>query len=308
VAKNASITENSESPAIENKVLSLTEPLVVTPLATNNKKNAAEYNVKNSVKSSVSNVAAPVQEQIPASPKVTYYDNKSDALAALMRYTTPQSLPIKSGAQQACDRLRLLLFRCETVNEPNWQAFKKYNRPAIITLREYSRLSHVVVVGIVDDSVLVIADDPNQGQQQGQQKEALVFTRLAINDLEKQWAGEATFIWQAPLGFERYIFKNSNGVLIDWLAKAFAIIDKKNEVLAKGQYNRLLEKRIRLFQKKYDLNEDGKAGMETLLKLNEVLGIAMTLDGGVVVSADKSAAVNADKSTAAYDKTVGQLQ
>ena len=34
-------------------------------------------------------------------------------------------------------------------------------------------------------------------------------------------------------------------------------------------------------QKKYGLKEDGKAGMETLLKLNEVLGIAVVLDGSV---------------------------
>ena len=73
-------------------------------------------------------------------------------------------------------------------------------------------------------------------------------------------------------------------------SRIIPIIDQKNEVLAKGQYNRLLEKRIRLFQTKYDLTEDGKAGMETLLKLNAILGIAVTLDGSLAV----------------YDKTAGQ--
>ena len=233
----------------------------------------------------------PVQEQAAkekseASVSIRYYESKQDALSALIRYTIPQPLSIKKSDQQTCDRLRLLSFRCETVSEPSWQEFKKYNRPAIITLRNNDDLSHVVVVGTDEGHVLVIAEVVDADQQ----KEVPVFTRLPVSVIEEQWVGNSTFIWQAPLGFERFIFKESKGALIDWLAKAFAIIDQKDDVLAKGKYNRLLEKRIRLFQKKYGLKEDGKAGMETLLKLNEVLGIAVTLDGNVAV----------------YDKVTGQ--
>jgi general secretion pathway protein A len=66
------------------------------------------------------------------------------------------------------------------------------------------------------------------------------------------------------------------------LATAFSTIDQKTETLAKNKYNRMLEKRIRFFQKKYELKEDGKAGMKTLLKLNEVLGMAIALDAKAV--------------------------
>ena len=212
-------------------------------------------------------------------PLVSYYADKQNAVADLIRYIIPQALPIKTSQQQECDRLHLLPFRCETVSEPSWQLFKKYNRPAVITLRDNNRVSHVVVVGVNDSYALVMAENFYEDQQ----KNKFVFSSLSINDIESRWQGEATFIWQAPLGFERFIFKESNANLINWLATAFSTIDQKTETLAKNKYNRVLEKRIRFFQKKHELKEDGKAGMETLLKLNEVLGIAIALDAKAVV-------------------------
>jgi general secretion pathway protein A len=223
-------------------------------------------------------VSAPIKKEPEPVPVVSYYEDKQDALAALIQHAIPQSLPTKKHYQQECDRLHLLLFRCETVNEPSWQALQKYNRPAVITLRDNGLLSHVVVVGITNDYVLVMAE-PLEGQPQKKQP---IFLRLPISEIVTQWQGELTFIWQAPLGFTDVIFRESNPVLIDWLAKAFATIDQKVDVLAKGKYNSLLEKRIRLFQKKYVLSEDGKAGVETLLKLNEMLGIAVLLDSTAV--------------------------
>jgi general secretion pathway protein A len=211
-------------------------------------------------------------------PRVSYYADKQDAVADLMRHIIPQSLPIKTSQQQECDRLYLLSFRCETVSEPSWKSFKKYNRPAVITLRDNDRLSHVVVVGVNDNYALVMAEKFD-GEQQ---KNKFIFSSLSINDIENQWEGDATFIWQAPLGFEGIIFKESNSNLINWLATAFSTIDQKTETLAKNKYNRMLEKRIRFFQKKYELKEDGKAGMKTLLKLNEVLGMAIALDAKAV--------------------------
>jgi general secretion pathway protein A len=227
----------------------------------------------------IENVDAPIKKDSEAMPVVSYYENKQDALAALMRYAIPQALPLKTRYQQECERLHLLQFRCETVRESSWQALKKYNRPAVIALRNNSRLSHVVVVDIDEDYVVVQAESIGDLQHNNK----LLVSRLSISEIEQQWDGELTFIWHAPLGTERFIFRESNAALINWLAQAFATIDQRNDVLAKDKYNNVLEKRIRLFQKKYALKEDGKAGMETLLKLNELLGIAMPLDGKVAI-------------------------
>jgi general secretion pathway protein A len=95
--------------------------------------------------------------------------------------------------------------------------------------------------------------------------------------LSDEWTAEFVYLWQPPKNFDNYIFFDSDEVLVDWLANAFALIDERDQVLAKGEFNSLLKKRIMLFQRENNLTEDGIAGVETLLKLNEKLGVAVTL-------------------------------
>jgi general secretion pathway protein A len=294
---SGSVVDASDSLMKLEKPISLVESPVVAPIIKSNESvgshlvnDTKKLMTNGSLKVAPTGIENVINNEVLVEPEktplISYYADKQDAVADLIRYIIPQSLPVKTSQQQECDRLHLLPFRCETVNESSWESFKKYNRPAVITLRDNNRLSHVVVMGVNDDYALVMVEKID-GEQQ---RKEFVFSSLSISDIKNRWKGESTFIWQAPLGFDRFIFKESNVDLINWLAKAFSIIDQKNEVLAKNKYNRVLEKRIRLFQKKYDLSEDGKVGMETLLKLNEVLGIAETLGGSLVV----------------YDNTAGQ--
>jgi general secretion pathway protein A len=60
------------------------------------------------------------------------------------------------------------------------------------------------------------------------------------------------------------------------VAELFARLDGQPQPLTGTRFNLTMETRVRLFQRKYALKEDGVVGMQTLLKLNEVLGIDPT--------------------------------
>ncbi|NND67258.1 MAG: general secretion pathway protein GspA, partial [Halioglobus sp.] len=50
------------------------------------------------------------------------------------------------------------------------------------------------------------------------------------------------------------------------------------EPLASELFNEHLEERVRLFQREHALQSDGVVGQQTLLKLNEALGLALTAE------------------------------
>ena len=102
--------------------------------------------------------------------------------------------------------------------------------------------------------------------------------KIPLIELGQYWSGAFSYLWQAPVNFQGFIYTQSSAELVGGLAKKFARIDGQKDVLATQQYNDLLKRRILLFQRKHQLIEDGKAGIATLLKINEVLKVAVTLE------------------------------
>lgn len=212
-----------------------------------------------------------IEKQTRIISVVKRYDNKQEAVRDLLSHTIAQPLPELLNNQAQCDRLILLPWRCDEVTMATWHDVVKYNRPAVITLNSNQQEQYLVVVAANKTHVRVATISSSD-------TDTIEFLDFPIATILNNWSGDFTFIWQAPLGFDRFIYKTSNAVLINWLANAFATIDNQSSLLAKNKYNRLLEKRIRLFQQQHQLKEDGKAGTETLLMLNDALGIAKTLD------------------------------
>jgi general secretion pathway protein A len=73
-----------------------------------------------------------------------------------------------------------------------------------------------------------------------------------------------------PLGI------GDNTPAVAQVAALFARLDGQTQALAGTLFNPALETRVRLFQRKYALDDDGVVGLQTLLKLNEALGIDPT--------------------------------
>ena len=210
----------------------------------------------------------------PVHSKEKIYTNKNAALIDLIRHVVPGAQSRSWLGANACDDIDDTGFQCLEAVVVSWQQFKKYNRPAVITLLGESDDQFMVVTGITNTHARVLSDSASE--------HSLRAYDIPLLQLGEKWLGEFTYLWQPPTGFVRYIYKDSSPALINWLAKHFALLDGQSEVLANDQYNELLKQRIILFQKKHNLKEDGKAGVETLLTLQEELGIAITLESDFV--------------------------
>ena len=62
------------------------------------------------------------------------------------------------------------------------------------------------------------------------------------------------------------------------VAQLFARLDNQPQPLAGRRFNRALEQRVRMFQQQNALIDDGVVGAQTLLKLNEQLGVDVTAE------------------------------
>ena len=98
--------------------------------------------------------------------------------------------------------------------------------------------------------------------------------RVSLPWLGSLWTGDYTFLWQVPPGYQQAIGPGSQGEPVRWLARQFAVLDQQSAPLADEEYNDALMVRITFFQRQHGLRDDGVAGQQTLLKVNEVLGLA----------------------------------
>jgi len=104
--------------------------------------------------------------------------------------------------------------------------------------------------------------------------ESVVEVQLA--ELGPAWTGRYRLLWHPPPGFIHPLSIGDNSPAVAQVAELFARLDGQPQALAGTLFNPPLEARVRLFQRKYALEDDGVVGMQTLLKLNEALGIDPT--------------------------------
>jgi general secretion pathway protein A len=210
-----------------------------------------------------------------ASESTVYYVNQTLATDQLIR-TIIKDTPL---TDQHCTTIDVIGWQCRKAQSDSWSTLQRYNRPAVAVLVDkQNREYYVPIVGLSASYAKILTPDG--------------IKQLPILALDKHWLGEFIYLWQPPKGFTNNIYFDSDGALVDWLANAFATIDNRDEVLAKTQFNSLLKKRVMLFQRENNLTEDGIAGIETLLKLNERLGIAVTMPQLLSESASTKAVVN----------------
>ena len=93
-----------------------------------------------------------------------------------------------------------------------------------------------------------------------------------------QWTGRYRFLWHPPAGYSRPLTLGDRGEAVLQVANLFARLDGQTRALAGEQFNSALQRRVRLFQRQEGLEDDGLVGEQTLLRLNERLGIDITAD------------------------------
>ena len=201
---------------------------------------------------------------------------QDDALMILLRYlgidektaVYPCWLASKKGLQ------------CESLEADTWQEFLSVNRPAILTLNMPSRNSaFIALVSVTGNNATILYDG----------EEHIV----SLDEIGSYWTGEYVIIWQKPEKFDKAIGIGSSGPLVRWLAEQFAKLDQQTSPLADDRFNKQLESRVKIFQQQYGLEDDGLAGMKTLLRLSEALGQEQPLKKPATEDASSSESTNA---------------
>ncbi|MFO6424314.1 AAA family ATPase [Motilimonas sp. KMU-193] len=90
----------------------------------------------------------------------------------------------------------------------------------------------------------------------------------------KHWSGAYTLFWQAPDGYQRAIGFGSSGNAVQWLDDSLAQVLGYPARSAR-QFDYELQDRVMRFQEKHHLEADGIAGVQTILRLNLAVNIAM---------------------------------
>ncbi len=163
-----------------------------------------------------------------------------------------------------CESLPLVDWHCENVSVKGWRDIQLINRPSLLVLENSNGVQRYLPVIGISGAFAHIVDNGKRYS-------------MTLSTLGEYWTGDIIYLWQAPNNFNRFIYKQSPPIMIRWLSERFALLDNKDHLLADDKYNFRLEKRIKLFQKQLKLKEDGKAGMQTLQKLNEVTGKALLM-------------------------------
>ncbi len=214
--------------------------------------------------SGVSAGTTPVVEPSIRAAKVPAYASESAALNDLL---VSLDLPHLTGPSP-CEGSKDNGWQCLRLAAKNWKNFIDINRPAVLRLLdEQQRSSFIVLAGLRGTNAEVLFEGKK--------------TTHSLIELGQHWTGEYAFVWQGPHSFEKPFAKGDSGEVVGWLARRFAQLDGQETGLAEQDFNEALSQRVILFQEEQGLDDDGIVGVRTLLKLNERLGLALTLEQGL---------------------------
>ena len=193
-----------------------------------------------------------------------YIASQKQALSALLKQLDPKI----TFTTQNCQSLLVSSWRCAQASAKGVDALLTINRPSMVQLSSAQQPNNYAVIIKVIDEVAYIM---NVGQAQQSSLE------VSLSDLKQQWDGQFTYLWQPPLGFSKTIKVGDRGPTVEWLTESFALIDDRDGFFEDGVFNQFLESRVKLFQKNHNLFADGIVGAQTILKIQEVLGVAAPL-------------------------------
>jgi general secretion pathway protein A len=152
---------------------------------------------------------------------------------------------------------------CVTGEVWTWEALSALDRPVLLDTISPERFSsEVLLLGIADGSAWVLSGND--------------VTQVSLTELAPYWTGRYRFLWHPPAGFVKALSAGDDSAAVAVVAQLFAELDQQPRPLTGSHFSRALQQRVRLFQQQNGLVDDGVVGEQTLLKLNEQLGIDMT--------------------------------
>lgn len=251
------ILKNSISTApLDSSSSSLIEESESDQAATSNTEEISELQAPVPALTEPEDNTGPPQEVMP-----TYLLNNSQAFAKLFLY---YDVPIATESHP-CWQTEQHQLSCVKDKFETWQALQELNRPVILSMITADKnLSYVVLVGL------------NQAEAFILDSEGTVITK-SKREVGELWNGSVSFVWRKPIGYKTPLSIGTRSPVTKWVAEKFALLDGQTTPITGTLFNQRLQTRVKIFQSSAGLEQDGILGERTLMKLNERLGLGLTL-------------------------------
>ncbi len=162
--------------------------------------------------------------------------------------------------EEACSDTVHAGISCVVGRAQTWDDLQNIDRPIVLDMITPQRFSaSVLLLGINGRSAQVLASDG--------------VVEAELEELGPLWTGTYRFLWRSPRGFTAPLSLGASGPVVAEVALLFSQLDAEDKALTYHNFNRALKQRVIMFQQQNGLHDDGVVGMQTLLKLNELLAI-----------------------------------
>jgi general secretion pathway protein A len=245
-----------EEQPVEQSTGQATEPEAMTPgVSAVVEQNAAPAIVEAPLVSTIAPAVPPAPETIGVAGAML---PPGDTFARLWALNSDQPVPAFPCADTVQQGLA-----CAEGEVWTWDELAAFNRPLSLETITPERFSaEVLLLGIEGFRATVLTEAG--------------IAQVSLADLAPYWTGRYRFLWRPPVDFGKPLVIGDSGPVVAAVAQLFAQLDNQPKPLAERYFNRALEQRVRLFQQQNALIDDGVVGVQTLLKLNEQLGLDVT--------------------------------
>jgi general secretion pathway protein A len=201
-----------------------------------------------------SSAASSAASSSAASAAIRNYHDAEDAFFSYLGVPlAPETRP--------CGKNLKLSQQCAKVSLHTWTDLNDLNRPAILIMSTPEKFStYLILIGLTADKALVL----------NEQQERII---MPLAKIGRDWTGEAVYLWKRPPAFTDTIFLGDSSPTVAWVAQQFAKLDKQKEPLSDDLFSLALQERIKIFQRSKGIVVDGNINEQTLLKMNEAVGI-----------------------------------
>jgi len=161
---------------------------------------------------------------------------------------------------QPCDQLMNKKLFCLSQRTNLW-LLQKLDRPAIFRIIDQNGGLHYAVIRSASDGRAIIQLDKQRWS-------------IHLSELKQRWQDSMTLIWMKPPGYKKALQIGDSGKAVEWLAHQLDRI--QGSMIPSGQshtMDAILEDRLKYFQKSEGIPQDGIAGVLTLMRINERIGL-----------------------------------
>ncbi|HEC85931.1 MAG TPA: AAA family ATPase, partial [Thioploca sp.] len=164
------------------------------------------------------------------------------------------------AGNKACQRAATQGLAC-LLRTGTWDELRRFNRPAVIELvTNEGKQYHLVVARLQGDTASLAIGG-----------ERFEFSSSEIN---RYWLGQFLLLWQPPMLPVPVMRAGISNEAVIWIRKHLDIIEglRSEPHLLSPRFDRVLRRRVILFQRKQRLAPDGIVGEQTMLALQALAG------------------------------------